>query len=112
MRSLFTLGLLLLAFAASAPTTGWQPAAAMHPPSTMAAGTMPVRALGPRSMAAAPRPAADAVEPAERVSEPEGAFGFARILLGLLVAAIVGAVFWIGSRYARRRREGGPRRDA
>jgi hypothetical protein len=106
MKLVFTLGLLLLAFA-SAPAAGSQYPVAVHSLSIAGAESMPARTSGSGSLAVASQTTPDAVEPAERVSEPEGVFGLTRILLGLFGAAIVGALMWVGSRYARRRREGG-----
>jgi hypothetical protein len=107
MKLVFTLGLLLLVFA-SAPAAGTQHPVAVHSLSTAGAESMPA---GTPGIAVASQTTPDAVEPAERVSKTEGVFGLTRILLGLFVAAIVGASVWIGSRYARRRREGGRPRD-
>jgi len=110
MKSLLTVGV-LLALATGAPATASRSLTAVAPLSTAGAVVVSAPTTDPTVLAMAPRTTPDAVEPAERVSEPEGAFGFARILLGLLVAAIVGAAVWLGSRYARRRREGGRPRD-
>lgn len=58
-----------------------------------------------------PQPAADAIEPEERATE--GAFSgtAARLLIGLVIAAVVGGTIWLVASLARRRGRPGRRRS-
>jgi hypothetical protein len=101
---------LLLAIIAFAGAPAASPFPEARAPSACSAAVVAVaNATSALLDAASPGRARDSVEPAERASEPEGVFGFARLLLGVLVAAIVGAAVWLWSRHARGRRSGGRR---